>query len=149
MKSEVFQLISIAQGGDTPIHIVVRAATGFISESWPRILRKGCSHYAFVCILLAVKRSRVFLRCGQAVKQQKWQSRFLDPGHSSDYGVNGSVTPLIAWASYGHHMDTQWDNILCCRWAYNLKMSWFDGKWWLRLLGGSRGSRGELYGVWI
>ena len=56
------------QGGDTPIHAVVRAATGLISESRPRILRKGCSRYAFFRILSAVKRSTAEIQRSQTVK---------------------------------------------------------------------------------
>ena len=46
----------------------VRAATGLISKSWPRILRKGCSRYAFFRILSAVKRSTAEIQRSQTVK---------------------------------------------------------------------------------
>ena len=52
----------------TPIRAVVRAATGLISKSWPRILRKGCSRYAFFRILSAVKRSTAEIQRSQTVK---------------------------------------------------------------------------------
>ena len=66
------------QGGDTPIDAIVRAATGLIGESGPRILRKGWSRHAFVRILSAVKRSMAEIQHIQTVKTfcdvVKWSS---------------------------------------------------------------------------
>ena len=50
------------------------------------------------CSVCAVKRSRPRLRCGQAVKQQKWWSKYFDPGRSCDYSAYGNDHPLISLA---------------------------------------------------
>ena len=50
--------------------------------------------------LCAVKRSRSRLRCSQAVKQPKRQSKFLDPGRSRDYCAYESDHPLTGFNSH-------------------------------------------------
>ena len=93
------------QGGDTPIHAVVRAVTGLISESWPRILRKGCSRYAFFRILSVVKRSMAEIQRSKMVK-----SLFAMRSSSTNDGQD-FLTPVAALttASMGVSPPPQWN----------------------------------------
>ena len=88
------------QGGDTPIRAVVRAATGLISESWPRILRKGCSRYAFFRILSAVKRSTAEIQRSQTVKS-------LFAMRSS--GQAAKMTVKISWPRSQLWLRREWE----------------------------------------
>ena len=59
--------VCVHQGGDTLIHAVVRAATELM-QILTRILRKGCSRYAFFRILWAAKQSTAEIQRSQMVK---------------------------------------------------------------------------------
>ena len=94
------------QGGDTPIHAVVRAATGLISESWPHILRKDCSRYAFFRILSAVKRSTAEIQRSQTVKSLfAMQS---SAGSSSKKDGQDFLTPVAALTTASMGVSPPW-----------------------------------------
>ena len=93
----------------TPVCIVLTAKTGHLDpvywgrdgvaslssvHNWVKGQNVCVVNYHWL-ISSMVKQSRAILQCSQAVRQEKWQSKFLDPGLSC-YGAYGSDHPCYA-----------------------------------------------------
>ena len=98
--------------------------------SWPCILRKGWSHYAFFCILLSdvnvciVNGQRLKLNTvnGQSPENQhgqqsnaekSWSKSWPSCGHTCGYGVYGSDTPLMYIREYPA-IPIQYSRVIKC-----------------------------------